>query len=58
MGQKCHVAKWCFNMFAILAFNFRCASFSFAFEGGLWNLIVLIPDHCLSALKEIISQTD
>ena len=25
-----------------------CASFSFGFEGGVWDLIVLIPDHCLS----------
>ena len=25
-----------------------CASFSFDFEGGLWDLIVLVPDHCLS----------
>ena len=23
-----------------------CASFPFGFEGGMWNLIVLIPDHC------------
>ena len=25
-----------------------CASFPFRFEGGMWDLIVLIPDHCLS----------
>ena len=25
-----------------------CASFSFDFDGGLWDLIVLVPDHCLS----------
>ena len=25
-----------------------CASFPFNFEGGLWDLIVLVPDHCLS----------
>ena len=24
------------------------ASFSFGFEGGMWHVIVLIPDHCLS----------
>ena len=24
------------------------ASFPFAFEGGMWDLIVLAPDHCLS----------
>ena len=25
-----------------------CASFSFGFDGGMWDLIVLVPDHCLS----------
>ena len=25
-----------------------CASFTFGFEGGIWDLIVLIPDHSLS----------
>ena len=25
-----------------------CASFPFGFEGGMLDLIVLIPDHCLS----------
>ena len=26
----------------------ECASFPFGFENGLWDLIVLVPDHCLS----------
>ena len=25
-----------------------CASFLFGFEGGMFNLIVLVPDHCFS----------
>ena len=25
-----------------------CPSFPFGFEGGTWDLIVLIPDYCLS----------
>ena len=25
-----------------------CLSFPFVFEGGMWDLIELIPDHCLS----------
>ena len=25
-----------------------CSSFPFGFEGGIWDLIVLISDHCLS----------
>ena len=27
-----------------------CASFPFGFESGMWDLIVLVPDHCLSFL--------
>ena len=26
-----------------------CASFPFGFEGWMWDLIVLVPDHCLSS---------
>ena len=25
-----------------------CSSFPLGFEGGMWDLIVLVPDHCLS----------
>ena len=25
-----------------------CVSLSFGFEGEMWNLIILVPDHCLS----------
>ena len=25
-----------------------CALLSFGFEGGIWNLIVLVPNRCLS----------
>ena len=25
-----------------------CHSFPFGIEGGMWDVIVLIPDHCLS----------
>ena len=25
-----------------------CAAFPFGFEGWIWDLIVLVPDHCLS----------
>ena len=25
-----------------------CASFPSCFEGGMWDLIISIPDHCLS----------
>ena len=32
-----------------LAFVDLCASFPFGFDGGMWEVIVLIPDHCLSS---------
>ena len=25
-----------------------CESLPFGFEGGMWNMNVLVPDHCLS----------
>ena len=28
--------------------NCVCASFPFAYEGGMSDVIVIIPDHCLS----------
>ena len=39
-----------------------CMSIAFWFEGGMWNLIILIPGHCLSIYfknnsKEINSYT-
>ena len=37
-----------FFFFFFFFFLFVCASFSFCFEGRMWDLIVLIPDHCLS----------
>ena len=27
---------------------FVCASVRFGFDGGMWDLNVLVPDHCLS----------
>ena len=32
---------------------FVFASFPFGFEGGLWELIVLFPDHCLFLLYRV-----
>ena len=31
-----------------------CASFPFGFEGGIWDLIVYVPDHCLYFYKVAI----
>ena len=29
-----------------------CDFFSFGFEGGMWDLLVYVPDHCLSVYLE------
>ena len=34
-----------------------CASFPFGFEGGMWDFIVLVPDHCLSFDFSVFRQT-
>ena len=31
-------------------YKFVCASFRFGLKGGMWDLIVLIPDHCFCIL--------
>ena len=41
---------------AVYSINFTCLSvkfcvcpfFPFGIEGGMWDVVVLIPDHCLS----------
>ena len=35
--------------------NCVCASLPFGFAGGMWGLIVLVPDHCLSFYFSSIS---
>ena len=32
----------------VIVFQSVCVLFPFGFEGGMWDLSVLIPDHCLS----------
>ena len=43
----------CLSRFTVRVFRERlsiylCVSFAFGFEGGMWDLIVLVLDHCLS----------
>ena len=38
------------NVFQIYVY----VSLPFGFEGGMWYLIVLIPDHCLSVYFVIV----
>ena len=39
---NCTCLSWALVKFCV------CPSFSFGIEGGTWDVIVLIPDHCLS----------
>ena len=32
-----------------------CASFPFGFEVGMWDLIVLVTDHCISFYFSILA---
>ena len=32
----------------VTVYEYVCVSFPFGFEGGMWELIVPVPDHCLS----------
>ena len=45
LGKVCSFGILC--MSSVYVYQF-CPSFPFGFEGGMWDLIVLIPDHCLS----------
>ena len=42
-GKNCSFGLlWSFVKFYV------CPSFPFGIEGGMWVVIVVIPDHCLS----------
>ena len=48
-----YLEKKTFVQFILRVFRERlsvcvCAAFRFGFEGGMWDLLVLVPDHCLS----------
>ena len=45
--------KVLFIWFTVCAFHERlsncmCTSFPFGFQDGMWNFVVLVPDHCPS----------
>ena len=47
--------KFCLFFFCCFSFNeinatsiYAFSSFPFGFEGRMWDLIVSVPDHCLS----------
>ena len=40
------VLRWCLSVSECIFCE--CFFFPFGFEGGMWDLIALVPDHCLS----------
>ena len=47
LGKSCSFGLLC--VFFVNVYEFVCALLSpFGFEDGMWDLSVLIPDHCLS----------
>ena len=46
LGNSCSCGLPCVSF--VNDYLFVCASFPFGFEGGLCDLIVLIPGYCLS----------
>ena len=47
LGKSCSIGLLCVSFVNVYHFCV-CPSFPFVFEGGMWDLIVLIPDHCHS----------
>ena len=45
LGKNCSFSLPCVS-FVIVYQYYVCASFSFSFEGRMWDLIVLVPNHC------------
>ena len=47
LGKRCKFGLLC-ESFVNFFQMYVCVTFPFGFEDGMWNLIVLIPGHCLS----------
>ena len=46
LGKSCSFGLLCKSFVNILSL---CVNpFHFGFDGGMWDLIVFVPDHCLS----------
>ena len=48
LGKSCLFGLLCVSFVNVYQLLCVCPSFPFGIEGGMWDLIVLIPDHCLS----------
>ena len=50
-------AAYSFNFACLLSAFVKscvCPLFAFGIEGGMWDMFVLIPDHCLSIFLLIV----
>ena len=45
LGKSCSFYLLC--VFIVNVYPFVCASFPFHFEGGMWDFLELVSDHCL-----------
>ena len=45
LGKSCSFGLLCVHFVNV------CVSFPFGFGGGIWDLIVLVPDYCLATVK-------
>ena len=48
LGEIVSHSVYCACLAWALVNLYVCASFPFGFESRMWDLIVLVPDHCLS----------
>ena len=56
LGKICSFGLLCVSFVNVYHF-YVCPSFPFGFEGWMWDLTVLIPDHCLSIYVVIVLST-
>ena len=48
LGKNCLFGLLCVSFVNVYKFMCVCPLFPFGLEGGNWDLVVLISDHCLS----------
>ena len=48
LGKSCSFSLLCVSFVNIYQVSYVCPSFPFGIEVGMWDVIVLIPNHCIS----------
>ena len=51
LGKSYSFGLLCVSFVNVNQFFCVCSSFPFSFKGGRWDMIVLIPDHCLFTVE-------